>query len=72
MLKIISIDSRGRARASAALVNHNGATVVEAEIEDIIPGDEERRVLLAMLSEGDPTNRPADRVISEPGERDAE
>ena len=60
-LRITSIDSRGRARASPILVNQNGATVVEAEIGGIVPGDEERRVLRAMLSAGDPTNRLADR-----------
>jgi len=70
-LEITSIDSRGRARASATLVNQNGGIVVEAEIGGIVPGDKERRVLRAMLSEGDPTNGPADRVGSEPGERGA-
>ena len=29
-------------------------------IRGIVPGDKERKVLLEMLSEGDPTNRPAD------------
>ncbi|MBN2032506.1 MAG: MaoC family dehydratase [Deltaproteobacteria bacterium] len=66
-LEIRSIDLRGRARASATLVNQNGATVVEAEIGGIIPGDKERRVLRAMLSEGDPTNKLADRIGSKPG-----
>ena len=43
-------------------------TFTKAEIGGIVPGDEERRVICAMLSEGDPTNGPPDRVGSKPGE----
>jgi 3-hydroxybutyryl-CoA dehydratase len=34
--------------------------VIEAEINGIVPGLEERKVLRQMLSEGDPTNKLKD------------
>ena len=66
-IEITSIDLRGRALARATLLNQDGATVVEAEIGGIVPGSEERQVLRAMLSEGDPTNKAAHRFGSKPG-----
>ncbi len=55
-LKIMEIDPKGRARASATLTKQDGATVIEAELIGIVPGKAERKVLGEMLSEGDPTN----------------
>lgn len=59
-LKIMEIDPKGRARASAILTKQGGATVIEAELIGIVPGKAERKVLREMLSEGDPTNPIAD------------
>jgi 3-hydroxybutyryl-CoA dehydratase len=61
---ITAIDQDGRAKASATLVKQDGVMVIEAEISGIVPGDAERKVLRGMLSEGDPTNRLADRLLS--------
>jgi 3-hydroxybutyryl-CoA dehydratase len=61
---ITAIDQDGRAKASATLVKQDGVMVIEAEISGIVPGDAERKVLRDMLSEGDPTNRLADRLLS--------
>lgn len=55
-LTLTSVDERLRARASARIVNQHGITVIEGEIEGVIPGAPERAVLRAMLDEGDPTN----------------
>ena len=51
-----AIDQKGRAKASVTTTKEDGATVIEAEINGIVPGLEERKVLSQMLAEGDPTN----------------
>jgi acyl dehydratase len=51
-----AIDHKGRAKASVTTTKEDGATVIEAEINGIVPGLEERKVLSQMLAEGDPTN----------------
>jgi len=53
---ITAIDQNDRAKASVTITKEDGATVIEAEIEGIVPGIEERKVINQMLSEGDPTN----------------
>ena len=53
---ITAIDQKGRAKASVTITKQDGATVIEAEIGGVVPGDAERKVLSQMLSEGDPTN----------------
>jgi 3-hydroxybutyryl-CoA dehydratase len=53
---ITDIDQKGRAKASVTITKQDGATVIEAEISGVVPGDAERKVLSQMLSEGDPTN----------------
>ncbi len=53
---ITDIDQKGRAKASVTITKQDGATVIEAEIGGVVPGDAERKVLSQMLSEGDPTN----------------
>jgi len=54
---ITDIDERRRARAEAVYLNQNGSIVLEAELEGILPDESERRILDAMMTEGDPTNK---------------
>jgi len=56
-LVITKIDQNGRAEANAVFKNQDTVTVLEAFLTGIIPGVEEKRVLKAMLAEGDPTNK---------------
>ncbi|CAB1073686.1 Acyl dehydratase [Olavius algarvensis Delta 1 endosymbiont] len=55
-LTITAIDERNRARADAIYRNQDGTIVLEAELGGIVPGPPERKVLEAMVAEGDPTN----------------
>jgi 3-hydroxybutyryl-CoA dehydratase len=55
-LTITEVDERERAMADAVFMNQNGEVVIEASITGIVPGGVERRVLAAMMAEGDPTN----------------
>ena len=57
---ITAMDQNGRAKASVTFAKEDGVTVIEAEISGILPGDEERKILRQMLSEGDPTNELTD------------
>jgi acyl dehydratase len=54
---ITDIDERRRARAKAIYFNQEGSIVLEAELEGILPDESERRILDAMVAEGDPTNK---------------
>ena len=54
---ITDMNERGRAKATAIYENQEGKVVLEASLTGIVPGDAERRVLQAMVAEGDPTNR---------------
>lgn len=54
---ITHIDERMRARAEAVYLNQEGTIVLEAELEGILPDDAERRILDAMVTGGDPTNK---------------
>ena len=54
---ITDIDERRRARAEAVYFNKAGDIVLEAELEGILPDAAERRILAAMVAEGDPTNK---------------
>lgn len=56
-MTITEINNRWRARAIAVFRNQHGAVVIEAELEGIVPGEPERKVLDQMVREGDPTNR---------------
>ncbi|SLM29658.1 conserved hypothetical protein [Desulfamplus magnetovallimortis] len=56
---ITEIDERGRAKAEAVFTDPNGITVAEATLKGIVPEESEKRILKAMLSEGDPTNKAA-------------
>ena len=68
---ITAIDQKGRAKTSVTINNEDGVTVIEAEINGVVPGLEERKVLSQMLSEGDPTNgltdTPQSRANAESG-----
>ena len=53
-----TVDERGRAQGRAVFTNQHGTTVVEATLTGRLPGDTERSVLAAMVTEGDPANGP--------------
>ncbi|MBD3655474.1 MULTISPECIES: MaoC family dehydratase [Marinobacter] len=48
---ITEVDERNRARAEAVLSNQHGETVIEAWLTGVLPGEEERRVMAAMMAE---------------------
>lgn len=50
------IDERGRAAGNAVYTNQQGEVVLEADLKGILPGPAERRIMQAMVAEGDPTN----------------
>ena len=54
---ITEVDERGRARAEAVYFNQRGSVVLEAELEGILPDASERKILDAMVAEGDPANK---------------
>jgi len=54
---ITDIDYRLRARAEAVFFNQDGDIVLQAELKGILPDRVERRILHAMVAEGDPTNK---------------
>ena len=54
---ITLIDDRNRAEARAVYRNQHGAIVVEALLGGILPDPAERKILQAMVDEGDPTNK---------------
>jgi acyl dehydratase len=56
-LTITEIDARHRARAAAVYHNEEGDVVLEADLEGILPAEQEQEVLAAMVAEGDPTNK---------------
>jgi 3-hydroxybutyryl-CoA dehydratase len=54
---ITELDERNRARAEAVFSNQHGEIVLEAYVRGIVPGSPEKRVMAAMMEEGDPTNQ---------------
>ncbi len=54
---ITGIDDRGWAKAEAVYKNQDGITVIEASLEGVLPAGGEKRILSAMMEEGDPTNK---------------
>ena len=54
---ITEVDERRRARAEAVYFNQSGSVVLEAELKGILPDASERKILDAMVAEGDPTNK---------------
>jgi 3-hydroxybutyryl-CoA dehydratase len=55
-ITITSIEANGKAEARAIMTNQDGVEVLEAWLEGILPGPDEKEVLQAMQAEGDPTN----------------
>jgi acyl dehydratase len=53
---ITMLDGHGRGRAEVTMRNAQGEVVLAAETTGIAPGAKERKRLLEMLREGDPTN----------------
>lgn len=56
-LTITAMDEKGRAEAEAIFKNEHGAVVMECILSGIVPGSQEKKVMQAMLSEGDQTNK---------------
>lgn len=54
---ITEIDDRNRAKAEAVFKNQQNEIVIEADVTGIVPGLPERRVMEAMIAEGDSTNK---------------
>ncbi len=54
---ITAIDESGHATAEGIFENQNGAVVLKAVITGILPGAAERKVLRAIVAEGEPTNK---------------
>ena len=56
-MTITEIDDRNRAKAEAVFKNQQNEVVIEAVVTGVVPGLPERRVMEAMIAEGDPTNK---------------
>jgi 3-hydroxybutyryl-CoA dehydratase len=56
-LTITEIDDRNRAKAQAVFKNQQNEVVIEAALGGVVPGDPEKRVMEAMVAEGDATNK---------------
>ena len=56
-LTITELDERNRAKAEAVFRNQENEVVIEAHVSGIVPGLAEKRVMEAMIAEGDPTNK---------------
>jgi 3-hydroxybutyryl-CoA dehydratase len=54
---IVEIDDRNRAKAEAVFKNQRDEIVIEAHLTGILPDFPEKRVMEAMMAEGDPTNK---------------
>jgi 3-hydroxybutyryl-CoA dehydratase len=54
---ITAIDEGNRAKAKAVYENQDGMIVLKAELNGILPSEQERHILNAMVAEGDPTNK---------------
>lgn len=54
---ITHMDDRGKAKAEAVFKNQNDETVLEADLTGIAPGPAERRIMNAMMAEGDPSSK---------------
>jgi acyl dehydratase len=53
---ITDLDDRNRAKAEAVFHNQAREIVLEATLSGLLPDDTEKRIMEAMLAEGDPTN----------------
>ncbi|HDI59378.1 MAG TPA: MaoC family dehydratase [Desulfobacteraceae bacterium] len=55
-MTLLAVDERWRARAEAVFLNQRQETVIEANLEGIVPGPGEQALLQEMMAAGDPTN----------------
>ena len=53
---VTEIDQRDRATAAVCFRNQHDIVVIEATLTGVLPNEEEKRVMAAMVAEGDPTN----------------
>jgi 3-hydroxybutyryl-CoA dehydratase len=56
-LTVIDIDENGLATSEAVFTNQDGVVVLEALVKGFAPGEPGKRVMRAMIAEGDPTNK---------------
>ena len=56
-ISITRIEASGRAEAEAVFNNQHGEQVCHAHLKGRVPLDRERKLLRAMLKQGDPTNK---------------
>jgi 3-hydroxybutyryl-CoA dehydratase len=54
---IVELDDRNRAKAEAIFKNQHDEVVIEAQLTGILPDFPEKRVMEAMMAEGNPTNK---------------
>ena len=54
---ITELDDRNRAMAEAVFRNQQGEVVIEAYVRGIVPGSPEKRVMEAMMAEGEMGNK---------------
>lgn len=64
-MRILEVDSKGRAKARAKFTNQEGDLVMEAELTGVVPSEAERALLSKMLEEGDPTNPLSEQTEGE-------
>ncbi len=56
-LTIVETAENGKSRADIIWYNQAGLTVIEGVLTGFLPGPAEKRILKAMMAEGDPTNK---------------
>jgi 3-hydroxybutyryl-CoA dehydratase len=54
---ITELDDRNRAKAEAVFKNQRNEVIIEAYVTGIVPGSREKRVMQAMMAEGDQTSK---------------
>ncbi len=54
---ITYVDEKNRAKAEAICTNKNKEIVITCSLGGIIPGPAEKKIMQAMVDEGDPTNK---------------
>ena len=56
-LTVIDMDENGFATSEVVFTNQDGAIVLEAVVKGLAPGEPGKKVMRAMIAEGDPTNK---------------
>ena len=64
------IDEKDRVKATAGFVNQHDIMVIEAVLEGVLAGQEEREVMKVMLAEGDLTNKLMGKSTATPKKGD--